>query len=96
MAEMTQQNFRDQVKQVLEDGLRLVGIDGSVDVEEVPRTRMCRVYIVTPNRDSLTPTEWQKLTSRLIRDRLGEEGELRIGMIYTVTPEELASYRADE
>lgn len=93
MADMTQDNFPEQLKQVIEEGLRSVGVEGTVDVEPIPQTRMCRVYVVSSKRDALSPAEWHKLTTEIVRDRLGREAALRVGMIYTVTPDELASYR---
>ncbi len=96
MAQMTNGDLQRRVEQVLRDGLSELDIDAQVDVEPVAQSRLVRVFVVSDQRDSLSPTEWDRTLARLVRDRIGPEAESRIGMIYTVTPGEMEKFRAEE
>jgi hypothetical protein len=96
MAQLTQVELAQRVKEILEAGLQLVGIEGFVEVELIPDTRMCRVDVVSPIRDNLKASEWDKLTRGLLENVLGRDEALRVGAIYALTPEQLAAYREQE
>jgi hypothetical protein len=95
MAEMTVPQFRRRLEEILTEGLHAAGIRATIELEPVHGTKLTRVYVVSRQRDKLSPTDWDALLWRLIQEEFGNEANTRITTIYTLTPAELKAYRAN-
>lgn len=76
--------------EALQKSLAAAGIRAEIEAEPAPYTRFHRVYIVAPKFKALTPSERQDLVWRIAQQVLTPEEQLRISMLLTVTPQELA------
>lgn len=81
--------FIVRLKAALHAGLAQLDIPPTdVLFEAVPGTKLFRCRIVAPKFSKLRHLERQDLVWRLVRKELGEEGELHISTITTLTPSE--------
>jgi hypothetical protein len=87
--------FQQQLKSILLDGLKLGGIKAKVSSEPVPRTKLLRVLVTSPQFEELRPSERQDLVWRIVANALPREKELLVSMIYTLTPTEAVGFLAD-
>lgn len=81
--------FAARLEHILAVGLKTAGIDASIATEPVQGTRLHRVYVTAKKFANLRPTERQDLIWRIVGQSLGPDEQLRISMIYVVTPDEL-------
>jgi hypothetical protein len=92
MAQMTatEKNLKSRVRAALEEGLAVGGITAKVSTEAIKGTKLTRVLVTSPQFKSLRPSERQDLVWRIMGDTFQWDEQLRISMIMTLTPEELA------
>jgi acid stress-induced BolA-like protein IbaG/YrbA len=80
----------DQIKLVLVHHLKEVGIQVKVTTEPVPLTKLRRVMVISQQFAKMRQSERQDLVWRIVTESLTYEQRLRISMIVTLTPNELA------
>jgi hypothetical protein len=92
MAQLTaaQKGLTSRLRRVLDEGLAIGGIDARVSTESVRGTKLTRVLVTAPGFKSLRPSERQDLVWRIVGASFDREEQLRISMILTLTPDELA------
>ena len=84
--------FVHRLKRALVEGLGVAGVDDvEVLAESIPGTHLHRITVVSEKFRQLQFSERQDLLWRIIRQRLTPEQELRISMILTLTPDDLAA-----
>jgi hypothetical protein len=88
-------SFQRRLAQRLVDGLKVGGIRAKVQSEPVPQTKLFRVNVIAPAFESLRPSERQDLVWRIVSQHFDSEDQLRISMILTLTPNELAGRWSD-
>jgi hypothetical protein len=84
------QDFAARLRRELKDRLKAVDIHADVLTEPVPSTKLYRVKVLAAKFTKLKYTERQNLVWRIVEKVLGPEDQLRISMIFTLTPDEEA------
>ena len=78
-----------QLKEGIVDGLHTAGIEAEVAVQPVKTTRLYRVTVLAAKFKALKHSERQNLVWRIAERALpSPEDQLRISMIWTLTPDE--------
>ena len=92
MAHLTAKSkgLESRVRRALEDGLNIAGIEAKVTTEAIKGTKLARVMVTAPGFKSLRPSERQDLVWRIMSGYFERDEQLRISMILTLTPDELA------
>jgi hypothetical protein len=80
--------FPARLVDVIQEGLRSVGIDASISVEPIRGTRLHRVHVTSSAFDQLRPSERQDLLWRIVSQSFTPAEQLRISMILTLSPRE--------
>ena len=86
----SQRAFAEKLGQVLVQGLGQAGIPAKVEFEPIPATRLVRVLLTARKFRNLRPSERQDLVWRIVASHFKPDEQLKISMINTLTPEELA------
>jgi hypothetical protein len=86
----TEKSLKARVRHALEEGLAVGGITAKVSTEAIKGTKLTRVMVTAPQFKSLRPSERQDLVWRIMGDTFQRDEQLRISMIMTLTPDELA------
>jgi len=82
-------NLPDRIKHALTEDLHKSGLEVDVVTEVVPDTRLTRVIIVSRTFQQLGPAERQDLIWRIMDNHFDSDEQLRISMVYTLSPDEI-------
>lgn len=83
-------SFRDRLRKVLKEELASGGIAAIITTEAVPYTKLLRVMVKAKNFRDMRPSERQDFVWRIVDKHFSVDEQLRISMILTLTPDELA------
>ncbi|NOT01027.1 MAG: hypothetical protein HOP29_10405 [Phycisphaerales bacterium] len=90
MAKVSRTNgFASRLRDALVTDLAQTDIKAKVETELVRGTRLHRVWVIAPKFARLRPRERQDLVWRIVDRHFNPDDQLRISMIFTVTPSEL-------
>jgi len=82
--------FLKRLKGAIIDVLGANGIAAEVDMTPVPTTRLYRVAVMAPKFKELKHSERQNLVWRITERAISPDEQMRVSMIVTLTPDELA------
>lgn len=86
---MASTTLNSNLRNLLIQQLRLLGIPASIGFKQLGNTKMVRVYVVSNKFKALRYSERQSLVWRIVEREIPQDQQDRISMIITVTEAEL-------
>jgi hypothetical protein len=84
-------DFVSRLIEALERELNSVGIAAEMSWEPVPPTKLARITVISPDFRNMKPSERQQVVWRIADQALSNEEKMRVSMILTLTPKEIAA-----